>query len=52
MFKRMGKSASKDIGVIPAAAPMLKSALGLGSVPDRLVAPVLGTLTSMVTGMK
>ena len=52
MFKRMGKSCTKDVGIIPAAAPIIKGALGLSSVPDRLVTPVLGSVTSIVTGMK
>jgi hypothetical protein len=52
MFKRMGKSCTKDVGVIPAATPIIKGALGLSSIPDRLVTPVLGSVTSIVTGMK
>lgn len=52
MFKRVGVSLGKDMGAMPTMVPVVKSALGMGAVPDALATPLITSATNLLTGYK
>ena len=48
----MGVSLGKDMGAMPTMVPVVKSALGMGAVPDALATPLITSATNLLTGYK
>eukprot|EP00238_Polyblepharides_amylifera_P010853 CAMPEP_0196585522 /NCGR_PEP_ID=MMETSP1081-20130531/50988_1 /TAXON_ID=36882 /ORGANISM="Pyramimonas amylifera, Strain CCMP720" /LENGTH=147 /DNA_ID=CAMNT_0041907097 /DNA_START=147 /DNA_END=590 /DNA_ORIENTATION=- len=46
-FKRVSGDVAKNSAIVPAVTPFVKRALGMGEVPDKVLGPMIGSVTNM-----